>query len=68
MHRPFDGLLVIDLSQFLAGPLASLRLQDLLAQGRSGAMSLNGHDGKGPVPFGLPVADMTAGANLCHGI
>lgn len=31
-------------------------------------MWLNGHDGEGPVPFGLPVADMLAGATLCQGL
>lgn len=31
-HLPLDGLLVLDLSQFLAGPYASLRLQDLGAR------------------------------------
>ena len=42
--------------------------QDLLAQARSGLMWLNGHDDQGPVPFGLAVADIMAGANLCQGI
>lgn len=32
MKAPLEGLLVIDLSQFLAGPYASLRLQDLGAR------------------------------------
>lgn len=31
-YRPLEGLLVIDLCQFLAGPYASLRLQDLGAR------------------------------------
>eukprot|EP00903_Cladosiphon_okamuranus_P002026 g2024.t1 len=31
-HLPLDGFLVVDLSQFLAGPYASLRLQDLGAR------------------------------------
>ena len=51
-----------------AGPWAHLPGQDLLAQARSGVMWLNGSDGDGPVPFGLAVADMFAGANLAHGL
>ncbi|MDO6725138.1 CaiB/BaiF CoA-transferase family protein [Celeribacter halophilus] len=50
------------------GPWSKNPGQDLLAQARSGAMWLNGHEGEGPVPFGLAVADMFAGANLCQGI
>lgn len=42
--------------------------QDLLAQARSGIMWLNGDAGQGPVPIGLPVADMLAGANAAQGI
>ncbi len=42
--------------------------QDLLAQARSGVMWLNGSAGDGPVPFGLAVADMMAGAAAAHGI
>lgn len=50
------------------GPWIGRPGQDLLAQARSGIMWLNGHDGDGPVPFGLAVADMLAGANLAQGI
>jgi crotonobetainyl-CoA:carnitine CoA-transferase CaiB-like acyl-CoA transferase len=42
--------------------------QDLLAQARSGIMWLNGSAGDGPVPFGLAVADMMAGAAIAQGI
>lgn len=42
--------------------------QDLLAQARSGVMWLNGDDDQGPVPLGLSIADMLAGANTCEGI
>ena len=31
-RRPLDGLVVIDFSQFLSGPLASLKLADLGAR------------------------------------
>ena len=36
--------------------------QDLLAQARSGVMWLNGDEDQGPVPFGLAIGDMLAGA------
>lgn len=50
------------------GPWANLPGQDLLAQAKSGVMWLSGNAGQGPVPIGLPIADMLAGANLAHGI
>ncbi|SFR52708.1 Crotonobetainyl-CoA:carnitine CoA-transferase CaiB [Yoonia tamlensis] len=42
--------------------------QDLLAQARSGVMWLSGNHGAGPVPIGLPLADISTGANLATGI
>lgn len=50
------------------GPWVMRPGQDLLAQARSGLMWLNGDEEQGPVPFGLAVADMLAGANTCQGI
>ncbi|MDR3375755.1 MAG: CaiB/BaiF CoA-transferase family protein [Ancalomicrobiaceae bacterium] len=50
------------------GPWVMRPGQDLLAQARSGVMWLNGDDDQGPVPFGLAIADMLAGANTCQGI
>lgn len=50
------------------GPWVKRPGQDLLAQARSGVMWLNGDDEQGPVPFGLAVADMLAGAAACQGI
>ena len=50
------------------GPWVMRPGQDLLAQARSGLMWLNGDAAQGPVPFGLAVADMLAGANACQGI
>lgn len=47
---------------------AHLPGQDLLAQAKSGVMWLNGSADDGPVPFGLAVADMLAGANLAQGL
>jgi len=42
--------------------------QDLLAQARSGLMWLTGDRDDGPVPMGLAVADILAGAGLVQGI
>ena len=42
--------------------------QDLLAQSRSGVMWLNGDEDQGPVPFGLAIGDMLAGAACAQGI
>ncbi len=46
------------------GCWAHLPGQDLLAQARSGIMWLSGNDGDGPVPIGLPLADLSAGTTL----
>jgi crotonobetainyl-CoA:carnitine CoA-transferase CaiB-like acyl-CoA transferase len=51
-----------------AGPWVDRPGQDLLAQARSGVMWLNGDDDQGPVPFGLAIADMLAGAAVAQGI
>jgi crotonobetainyl-CoA:carnitine CoA-transferase CaiB-like acyl-CoA transferase len=50
------------------GPWVKRPGQDLLAQSRSGVMWLNGDDNQGPVPFGLAIGDMLAGAAVCQGI
>jgi CoA:oxalate CoA-transferase len=50
------------------GPWVQRPGQDLLAQARSGVMWLNGDDGQGPVPIGLAVADMLAGAAVAQGV
>ena len=50
------------------GPWVSRPGQDLLAQSRSGVMWLNGDEGQGPVPFGLAIGDMLAGAAAVQGI
>lgn len=52
----------------LEGPWVSRPGQDLLAQARSGVTWLNGDEHQGPVPFGLAIADMLAGAALCQGV
>ena len=50
------------------GPWVDLPGQDLLAQSRSGVTWLNGDEDDGPVPFGLAVADMLAGATIVQGV
>ena len=50
------------------GPWVKRPGQDLLAQARSGVMWLNGDEEQGPVPFGLAIADMLAGAASAQGI
>lgn len=50
------------------GPWVDLPGQDLLAQSRSGVTWLNGDAEQGPVPFGLAVADMLAGAAIVQGV
>ena len=50
------------------GPWQARPGQDLLAQARSGVMWLNGDHDQGPVPFGLAIADMLAGAAVAQGI
>ncbi|MFS2154650.1 CaiB/BaiF CoA transferase family protein [Rhizobium sp. Rhizsp42] len=50
------------------GPWVRRPGQDLLAQSRSGVMWLNGDEDQGPVPFGLAIGDMLAGAAACQGI
>lgn len=50
------------------GPWVQRPGQDLLAQARSGVMWLNGDEDQGPVPFGLAIADMLAGAAMAQGV
>lgn len=50
------------------GPWKDRPGQDLLAQARSGLMWLSGNADQGPVPVGLPVADMLAGGTAVQGI
>lgn len=50
------------------GPWRDKPGQDLLVQSVSGLAWLNGDAGQPPMPFGLAVADMMAGAQLAQGI
>jgi CoA:oxalate CoA-transferase len=51
-----------------SGPWRDKPGQDLLVQSLSGVAYLNGDAAQPPVPFGLAVADMFAGAHLVQGI
>jgi formyl-CoA transferase len=51
-----------------SGPYAGRPGLDQIAQGLSGLMTVNGEPGRGPLRVGLPVADLTAGFMLAHGI
>src|SRR5215216_1146850 len=50
------------------GPYQGRPGLDQIAQGLSGLMTVNGEPGRGPMRVGLPVADLTAGFMLAHGI
>ncbi|MCR9138643.1 MAG: CoA transferase [Alphaproteobacteria bacterium] len=51
-----------------SGPWKDKPGQDLLAQARSGMTWLSGDGGQGPVPMGISITDITAGAHLVQGI
>nr|WP_233151131.1 CaiB/BaiF CoA-transferase family protein [Sphingomonas sp. BT553] len=51
-----------------AGPWRDRPGQDLLVQSLSGMAWLSGDAGDPPVPAGLSIVDMTAGAQLCQGV
>lgn len=50
------------------GPWREKPGQDLLVQAMSGLAWLSGDASQGPVPVGLSVADLMAGAQLCQGV
>ncbi len=50
------------------GPWREKPGQDLLVQAVSGLAWLSGDAGQGPVPVGLSMADLMAGAQLCQGV
>lgn len=50
------------------GPWKDLPGQDLLLQSLTGITWLNGNKNDGPVPMGLSIIDMLAGANLADGV
>ncbi|TNB49010.1 CoA transferase [Martelella lutilitoris] len=69
LKKDFPGLVYGSITGYGdEGPWVSRPGQDLLAQARSGVMWLNGDADQGPVPFGLAIADMLAGAALAQGV
>src|SRR4029077_9162491 len=51
-----------------SGPYRDRPGFDQIAQGMGGLMSITGLPGQGPVRVGIPIADLTAGLFLAHGI
>jgi len=51
-----------------SGPYRDRPGYDQIAQGMGGLMSITGLPGQGPVRVGIPVADLTAGMFLAHGV
>src|SRR5881628_2710149 len=51
-----------------SGPYRDRPGVDQIAQGMGGLMSITGLPGQGPVRVGIPIADLTAGMFLAHGI
>lgn len=51
-----------------SGPWKNKPGQDLLVQSLSGLTGLSGNDGAGPVPMGLAIVDILAGAHLVQGL
>ena len=69
LHAANPGLVYGEISGYgKEGPWKSVPGQDLLLQSLSGLAWLSGNADDGPVPFGLAVADMLAGAHLVQGI
>jgi crotonobetainyl-CoA:carnitine CoA-transferase CaiB-like acyl-CoA transferase len=63
------GLIYGSISGFgQSGPYRDRPGYDQIAQGLGGLMSITGIPGQGPVRVGIPVADLTAGMFLTHGI
>jgi CoA:oxalate CoA-transferase len=69
LRAAHPGLVVAGISGWGApGEWERLPGQDLLAQARSGLMWLTGNADDGPVPMGLAVADILAGAAAAQGV
>jgi crotonobetainyl-CoA:carnitine CoA-transferase CaiB-like acyl-CoA transferase len=50
------------------GPLAPLPGLDIMAQARSGLMSITGHPGNDPVKVGVPICDLVCGLYVVQGV
>src|SRR5213078_4774110 len=69
LHPQFPRLVYAEVTGYGgAGPWRDKPGQDLLVQALSGLAWLNGDADQPPVPFGLAVADLFAGAHLAQGI
>jgi len=69
VHELNPGLIYGEVTGYgTSGPWVTKPGQDLLIQSISGLPYLNGDAGQPPVPFGLAVADILAGAHLVQGI
>jgi crotonobetainyl-CoA:carnitine CoA-transferase CaiB-like acyl-CoA transferase len=69
LHAQFPRLVYAEVTGYGAtGPWRDRPGQDLLVQALSGLTWLNGNADQPPMPFGLAVADMFAGAHLTQGI
>jgi crotonobetainyl-CoA:carnitine CoA-transferase CaiB-like acyl-CoA transferase len=69
LRAPFPRLVYAEVTGYGAtGPWRDKPGQDLLIQSLSGLAWLNGDAAQPPMPFGLAVADMFAGAHLVQGI
>src|SRR5205814_2404187 len=63
------GIVLASISGFgQDGPYRDRPGYDQIAQGMGGLMSITGLPGQGPVRVGIPIADLTAGLFLAHGI
>jgi len=69
LRRCFPRLVYAEVTGYgVSGPWRDKPGQDLLVQALSGLAWLNGDAGQPPLPFGLAVADLFAGAHLVQGI
>jgi crotonobetainyl-CoA:carnitine CoA-transferase CaiB-like acyl-CoA transferase len=69
LHQRFPRLVYAEVTGYgTSGPWRDKPGQDLLVQALSGLTWLNGNADQPPMPFGLAVADMFAGAHLVQGI
>ncbi|AFV00500.1 CaiB/BaiF CoA transferase family protein [Simiduia agarivorans] len=69
LRKRYPHLIVAEISGYgSAGPWSKRPGQDLLLQAVSGLCYLSGNKDDGPVPMGVPVADIYTGQQLVQGI